>query len=200
MSRFVLKLYVAGRTPRTESAISSLKEICDRDLSGLYELSVIDVLERPQLAENEKILATPTLVKELPPPLRRVVAAIFRIVSGCWSGSIWLSGRWDSTRLNNERRGCRGGGRQEIATGIAGFDYIANSGLPDGRTALVAGTPAAARRSSPASSWQRACAKGVSSGVFVTFEEKPQDSRRNIKYGWGPEAPGAGCSKFLFRI
>ncbi|MGZ8995032.1 MAG: circadian clock KaiB family protein, partial [Rhodospirillales bacterium] len=68
-----------------------------RDLSGLYELSVIDVLERPQLAENEKILATPTLVKELPPPLRRVVAAIFRIVSGCWSGSIWLSGRWDST-------------------------------------------------------------------------------------------------------
>ena len=53
MSRFVLKLYVAGRTPRTESAISSLKEICDRDLSGLYELSVIDVLERPQLAERE---------------------------------------------------------------------------------------------------------------------------------------------------
>ncbi|HRK95629.1 MAG TPA: circadian clock protein KaiB [Rhodospirillales bacterium] len=73
MSRFILKLYIAGRTPRTENAISSLKEICDRDLSGLYELAVIDVLERPQLAENEKILATPTLVKELPPPLRRVV-------------------------------------------------------------------------------------------------------------------------------
>ncbi|MDZ3836414.1 MAG: circadian clock protein KaiB [Rhodospirillales bacterium] len=73
MSQFVLKLYIAGRTPRTESAISSLKEICERDFSGLYELAVIDVLERPQLAENEKILATPTLVKELPPPLRRVV-------------------------------------------------------------------------------------------------------------------------------
>lgn len=73
MSRFLLKLYIAGRTPRTENAIASLREICDRDLSGQYKLAVIDVLERPQLAENEKILATPTLVKELPPPLRRVV-------------------------------------------------------------------------------------------------------------------------------
>ncbi len=73
MKQFVLKLYIAGRTPRTEQAISSLKEICERDLSSAYELAVIDVLERPQLAENEKILATPTLVKELPPPIRRVV-------------------------------------------------------------------------------------------------------------------------------
>lgn len=73
MNQFILKLYIAGRTPRTENAISSLKAICERDLSGAYELVVIDVLERPQLAENEKILATPTLVKELPPPLRRVV-------------------------------------------------------------------------------------------------------------------------------
>ncbi len=73
MKQFVLKLYIAGRTPRTEQAISSLKEICERDLSSVYELAVIDVLERPQLAENEKILATPTLVKELPPPIRRVV-------------------------------------------------------------------------------------------------------------------------------
>lgn len=73
MSLFLLKLYIAGQTPRTESAISNLRDICERDLAGEYQLSVIDVLERPQLAENEKILATPTLVKELPPPLRRVV-------------------------------------------------------------------------------------------------------------------------------
>ncbi|MBK8210470.1 MAG: circadian clock protein KaiB [Rhodospirillales bacterium] len=73
MKQFVLKLYIAGRTPRTEQAISSLKEICEKDLASAYDLAVIDVLERPQLAENEKILATPTLVKELPPPLRRVV-------------------------------------------------------------------------------------------------------------------------------
>lgn len=69
----LLKLYIAGRTPRTEHAVSSLREICERELKGAYELAVIDVLERPQLAENEKIFATPTLVKELPPPLRRVV-------------------------------------------------------------------------------------------------------------------------------
>lgn len=73
MKRVVLKLYVAGRTPRTEQAISVMKEICEKDLANAYDLAVIDVLERPQLAENEKILATPTVVKELPPPLRRVV-------------------------------------------------------------------------------------------------------------------------------
>lgn len=73
MEQFVLKLYIAGRTARTEQAISALRDICEKDLSSAYQLAVIDVLERPQLAENEKILATPTLVKELPPPLRRVV-------------------------------------------------------------------------------------------------------------------------------
>jgi circadian clock protein KaiB len=69
----LLKLYIAGRTQRTEHAIASLRAICEQELSGTYDLTVIDVLERPQLAENEKIFATPTLVKELPPPLRRVV-------------------------------------------------------------------------------------------------------------------------------
>lgn len=73
MKKFILKLYVAGQTPRTQQAITNIREICDRDLLGAYELIVVDVLERPQLAENEKILATPTLVKELPLPLRRVV-------------------------------------------------------------------------------------------------------------------------------
>ena len=73
MSRYTLKLYIAGRTARTEQAISTLRQICEEELGRAYELAVIDILERPQLAENEKILATPTLVKELPPPLRRVV-------------------------------------------------------------------------------------------------------------------------------
>lgn len=73
MGKFSLKLYIAGRTARTEQAISNIRRICEKDLANEYELTVIDVLERPQLAENEKILATPTLVKELPPPLRRVV-------------------------------------------------------------------------------------------------------------------------------
>lgn len=73
MTHYVLKLYVTGRTPRTEQAIIGVREICERDLAGFCELDVVDVLERPQLAENERILATPTLVRELPTPLRRVV-------------------------------------------------------------------------------------------------------------------------------
>jgi circadian clock protein KaiB len=54
-------------------AISNLKRICEQELEGRYDLEIIDVLEYPQLAEDEKILATPTLIKQLPPPLRRVI-------------------------------------------------------------------------------------------------------------------------------
>ena len=73
MDKFLLKLYVTGQTPRSERAIANLRRICEEDLGGQYEMTVIDVLERPQLAEDEKILATPTLIKQLPPPLRRVI-------------------------------------------------------------------------------------------------------------------------------
>lgn len=51
----------------------NLRRICEAELDGLFELVVIDVLERPQLAEDEKILATPTVIKELPPPIRRII-------------------------------------------------------------------------------------------------------------------------------
>ena len=71
--QYQLKLYVTGRTPRSERAIASIQQICEVELHGQYELAVIDVLENPQLAEDEKILATPTLIKELPPPLRRLI-------------------------------------------------------------------------------------------------------------------------------
>jgi circadian clock protein KaiB len=64
---------VTGKTPRTEKAIANLRRICEEDLHGQYELQIIDVIEHPQLAEDEKILATPTLIKRLPPPLRRVI-------------------------------------------------------------------------------------------------------------------------------
>jgi circadian clock protein KaiB len=73
MAKFILKLYVTGRTPTSERAIANLQRICKEDLRGQYDLLVIDVLENPQLAEDEKILATPTLSKNLPPPLRRVI-------------------------------------------------------------------------------------------------------------------------------
>ena len=73
MSNYTLKLYITGHTPRSEKAIANLQLICKQELRDKYQLVVIDVLENPQLAEDEKILATPTLIKELPPPLRRII-------------------------------------------------------------------------------------------------------------------------------
>lgn len=70
---YVLKLFVTGTSPRAEIAIQNLRRICETELNGEYELEVIDVLEHPQRAEDERILATPTLIKSLPPPLRRVI-------------------------------------------------------------------------------------------------------------------------------
>src|SRR5258708_943566 len=73
LSRFQLKLYVTGSSARASAAIANLRRICEQELQGQYELEIIDVLQDPQLAENDKILATPTLIKQLPPPLRRVI-------------------------------------------------------------------------------------------------------------------------------
>ena len=71
--RYLLKLYVTGRTSKSELAIANLQRICTDELGGRYELEIIDVLEHPQAAEDDKVLATPTLIKRLPPPLRRVI-------------------------------------------------------------------------------------------------------------------------------
>jgi circadian clock protein KaiB len=73
LTSFILKLYVTGATPRAETAIANLRRICEQELGGQYQLEIIDVLEHPQLAEDDKILATPTLIKQLPPPLRKVI-------------------------------------------------------------------------------------------------------------------------------
>jgi circadian clock protein KaiB len=73
LSTFLLKLYVTGSSPRAQDAIANLKRICDEELHGVYELEIIDVLEQPELAEQDRVLATPTLIKQLPPPLRRVI-------------------------------------------------------------------------------------------------------------------------------
>lgn len=70
---YLLKLFVTGKTPRAETAIANIQRICDAELKGRYRLEIIDVLENPEAAETEKILATPTLIKQLPPPLRRVI-------------------------------------------------------------------------------------------------------------------------------
>ena len=73
LDRYLLKLYVTGQTPRAERAIANLRRLCKEELDGCYEIEIIDVLEHPELAETDRILATPTLIKQLPPPLRRVI-------------------------------------------------------------------------------------------------------------------------------
>lgn len=73
MSKVHFKLYVSGASPRAIRAIENLRRICEKNLSGKYDLMIIDVLEHPELAEQDKILATPTLIKQLPLPLRRVI-------------------------------------------------------------------------------------------------------------------------------
>jgi circadian clock protein KaiB len=70
---YVLKLYVAGNTPNSVRALKTLKTILEKEFKGVYALKVIDVLKNPQLAEEDKILATPTLSKVLPPPLRKII-------------------------------------------------------------------------------------------------------------------------------
>jgi len=73
LATYLLKLYVSGQTPRARLAIENLKRLCEEELSDEYAMEVIDVLEHPQAAEDDRILATPTLIKQLPPPLRRVI-------------------------------------------------------------------------------------------------------------------------------
>ena len=70
---YTLRLYVIGTSPQSVSAINNLKKICEEHLQGRYELEVIDLYQQPQLAQGEQIIASPTLIKKLPLPLRRVI-------------------------------------------------------------------------------------------------------------------------------
>ena len=71
--KYLLKLFVTGQTARAELAIENLRRICEEEFQNQYELIIIDISQRPQLAEDDKILATPTVIKELPPPIRRII-------------------------------------------------------------------------------------------------------------------------------
>ncbi|MBN1177779.1 MAG: circadian clock KaiB family protein [Anaerolineae bacterium] len=73
MNKYTLKLYVTGQTTRSQSAVANLRRTCEAALPGQYDLTIVDVLENPQLAEDNKILATPTLVRESPHPTRRII-------------------------------------------------------------------------------------------------------------------------------
>ena len=70
---YILRLYITGMTPRSTGAIGRIKAICEEYLEGRYDLEVIDIYQQPTLAQGEQIIATPTLIKKLPAPLRRIV-------------------------------------------------------------------------------------------------------------------------------
>lgn len=71
--RYILRLYVAGMTPQSTRAILAARNLCQEYLAGKYELEVVDIYQRPTLARDEQIIAVPTLVKQLPPPLRKLI-------------------------------------------------------------------------------------------------------------------------------
>jgi circadian clock protein KaiB len=68
-----LRLYVAGMTPRAVAAFDNLKKLCELHLAGRYEIEVIDLLENPKLAAGDQIIAVPTMVRKLPPPMKKII-------------------------------------------------------------------------------------------------------------------------------
>lgn len=68
-----LRLYVAGPSPHSLEALANLQRICEEHLAGRYRIEVVDLLRRPQLAHDDQIVAIPTLVRRLPPPLRKII-------------------------------------------------------------------------------------------------------------------------------
>jgi circadian clock protein KaiB len=71
--KWELRLYVAGKTPKSVTALSNLKKYCEEHLQGQYRIEVIDLLLHPQLAEGDQILAIPTLVRKVPEPIRKII-------------------------------------------------------------------------------------------------------------------------------
>ena len=72
-AKYLLRLYVTGMTPKSTLAITNVQKLCEEYLAGRYELEVIDIYQQPKLAKGEQIIATPTLIKKLPMPLRKII-------------------------------------------------------------------------------------------------------------------------------
>lgn len=79
LQRYVLRLYVTGMTRTSGLAIERIRAICEEHLNGRYQLEVVDIYQLPALARDEQIVATPTLVRVLPPPLRRFIGNLSRV-------------------------------------------------------------------------------------------------------------------------
>jgi circadian clock protein KaiB len=76
-----LRLYIAGPSPNSMAAIANLKKICEDQLKGKYRIQVIDLLEKPQLAKGDQIIAIPTLVRRLPPPVKKIIGNLSKAES-----------------------------------------------------------------------------------------------------------------------
>ena len=72
-AKYILRLYVTGMTPKSTLAIDNVQKLCEKYLEGFYELKIIDIYQQPKLAKGEQIIATPTLIKKLPLPLRKLI-------------------------------------------------------------------------------------------------------------------------------
>lgn len=72
-AQWLLRLYVAGQTPKSIAAFANLKRICETHLKGQYEIEVVDLLVNPKLAQGDQIVAVPTLVRQLPPPVKKII-------------------------------------------------------------------------------------------------------------------------------
>jgi circadian clock protein KaiB len=70
---WLLRLYVAGKTPKSVAAFTNLKGICEKHLAGQYQIEIVDLLDNPQLAQGDQILAIPTLVRKLPTPIKKII-------------------------------------------------------------------------------------------------------------------------------
>jgi circadian clock protein KaiB len=75
--RYILRLYVTGKTPNSIRAIARIKEVCEEFLPGQYQLQVVDIYQQPALAEGDHILVAPTLVRRAPGPLRRLIGNLY---------------------------------------------------------------------------------------------------------------------------
>jgi circadian clock protein KaiB len=71
--KYELRLYIAGQTPRSVTALKNITKYCEEHLSGKYSIEIIDLLKNPQLAEGDQILAIPTLVRKVPEPIRKII-------------------------------------------------------------------------------------------------------------------------------
>ncbi|MHB8886029.1 MAG: circadian clock KaiB family protein [Methylovirgula sp.] len=72
-AEWLLRLYVAGQSPQSLAAFANLKKLCEDHLAGKYEIEVVDLLRHPQLARDDQIVAIPTLVRRLPPPMSKII-------------------------------------------------------------------------------------------------------------------------------